>query len=271
MTSLTHTRAVRRAEERGPSGPVLLVSVYRAEHAPVIQPLVDDALGRGWTVRLWALDRVAPGLEAVTVGSGPGAKCLLVNGLFAGPSVDDAPSGVSVSGISGSGPWAWVVVMDDDFVVKRGSVAALLALGERGRLDLLQPAHTERSYLTFPITRRRAFSVARRTTFVEGGPAFAVRGPWVDRVLPYPDRFEMGFGIELVWEELARDGARLGIVDAVPVRHIRPVGGGGYVKSEEMGRLFEELARRGVDSIDRVQRVIGRWRPWRSDPPWPAS
>jgi hypothetical protein len=232
-------------------------------------------------VRLWALDRVAPGLEAVTVGTGPGAKCLLVNGLFAGPSADGGPtgvsasgvseSGVSESGVSESGPWAWVVVMDDDFMVKRGSVAALLALGERGRLDLLQPAHTERSYLTFPITRRRAFSVARRTTFVEGGPAFAVRGPWVDRVLPYPDRFEMGFGIELVWEELARDGARLGIVDAVPVRHVRPVGGGGYVKSEEMGRLFEELARRDVDSIDQVQRVLGRWRPWRSDPPWSAS
>ena len=63
-------------------------------------------------------------------------------------------------------------------------------------------------------------SAARRTTFVEIGPIFAFRRAWTPRILPFPAAHTMGWGLELDWFDLERSGARLGIVDAVPIRQI---------------------------------------------------
>ena len=80
----------------------------------------------------------------------------------------------------------------------------------------------------------------------------------------------MGWGLELEWHGLLEHGCRLGIVDAVTVKHLGAVG-----ESYEVERLKEpveaELAARGVASWAELQTTLGTWRPWHREPPWVAS
>jgi glycosyltransferase involved in cell wall biosynthesis len=239
---------------RPPPRAVLLLCIYRRHHAPTVVPLATHALDRGWEVRLWALDEPAPALASVTVGHGPGAKFPLLNGMLH----EDDPV-----------RFDWVVVADDDLAFGRRTLTDLLVTAEAAGLDLVQPAHTERSHRELEFTVRRPFSVARHTSFVEIGPLFAVRRPWTAHVLPFPPAYTMGWGLELEWSDLSGSGMRLGIVDGVPIRHLSPVGKG-YAKDDERARLRALLDARGLDSVLDVQRVEGTWRPWQARPAWPA-
>ena len=231
---------------------VLVVCVYRVDNAAHVIPLVREATARGWEIRLWALDQVAPSLEAVTVGVSSGAKFPLLNGLIAADDTDR---------------FDWIVVADDDVAYDRGSTNDLLTVAEAAGLDLVQPAHTELSHRENEIAVRRPLVIARQTMFVEIGPLFAVRRPWSSRVVPFPAEHAMGWGIELEWSDLVSDGANLGIVDAVPVRHLHPVGAD-YGKQAEAERLRELVRARGLTSFRDIQRTLAAWRPWRSSPPW---
>jgi hypothetical protein len=161
----------------------------------------------------------------------------------------------------------WVVVADDDFVFQPGSIGDLLDVADAAELDLVQAAHVERSHRENEIAVRRPLALARRTTFVEIGPVFAVHRRWSSRVLPFPEGHTMGWGLELDWFDLEREGARLGIVDAVPVRHLSPVGRG-YEKQEALAGLRSLLAARGLRSIHEVQTTRAVWRPWARRAPW---
>jgi len=235
-----------------PDRSVLLLAVYRSANATTVGRLVDDALGRGWNVRLWALDRTAPSLAAVTVGEGVGDKFPLLNRLVEGQDLER---------------FDWVVAADDDFVFIGGSLVELLDVAEAAGLDHLQPAHTELSHRDIEFTVRRPLSVARRTTFVEIGPVFAFRAPWITELLPFPAQHTMGWGLELEWFDLQQRGMRLGIVDSVPIRHLGRVGRA-YAKDEQRKRLRALLAVRDIDSLGDIQRTCGTWRPWQAGPPW---
>ena len=66
----------------------------------------------------------------------------------------------------------------------------------------------------------------RESRFVEIGPVTAFAAPVFDALLPFPE-LRMGWGLDLHWGALAREqGWRAGIVDATPVLHTAPVGGG---------------------------------------------
>jgi hypothetical protein len=186
------------------------------------------------------------------MGVGSGAKFPLLNRLVDGRSLD---------------AFDWVVVADDDFRFAGGSTPELLALAEAAGLDLVQPAHAELSHRENEIAVRRPFSLARRTTFVEIGPMFAVARPWIAEVVPFPAEHTMGWGLEVEWHELAGRGARLGIVDAVAIRHLHPVGKG-YAKHEQAERLRALLRARGFRSFRELQHTTGVWRPWQARPPW---
>jgi hypothetical protein len=86
-------------------------------------------------------------------------------------------------------------------------------------------------------------------------------------VLPFPSEYRMGWGLEIEWSELERRGARFGIVDVVPVRHLVPIGRG-YASKEEGSELHTRLAARGLTSLKDVQRTLGAWRAWNARPPW---
>ena len=78
-----------------------------------------------------------------------------------------------------------ILVADDDFVFRSGSMSNLLSAAHAAELDLVQPAHTELSHRGNPITVRRPFSVARNTTYVENGPVFAVGRALITNVFPF--------------------------------------------------------------------------------------
>lgn len=233
-----------------PSGPVLLLSVYRERNAGILERAVTEALDRGWDVRLWALDHTPPSLAAQTVGAGAGARFPLLNALVEAAELDR---------------YEWAVVVDDDVRLPHGSLGVLLSVAEQAGLDLVQPAHSARSHHTFDLNVRRPSAIARHTSFVESGPVFAIRGPWVARTLPFAAEHQMGWGIELEWYDLALEGARLGIIDAVAVRHLQSIGRG-YRRDRETALLERGLRDRGFTEFTDIQRTLAVWRAWHTEP-----
>jgi hypothetical protein len=98
---------------------------------------------------------------------------------------------------------------------------------------------------------------------------FAVSPAWRDEVLPFPDDVGMGWGLEADWYGLHRRGARLGIVDAAPMRHLAPVAVS-YEQAGERAQLARRLAAAGLGGLHEIQRPLATWRPWQRTPPWLA-
>jgi len=230
--------------------PRTLVGIYRSRNAERVRRLVEPALSGGFTVAWWALDEVVEDLAAWTVGSGPGAKLLLLNEIVRRIDPRDG----------------WLAVSDDDVVFARGDVVELVSLSSRARLDLAQPARADAA-VDHEITVARRFSRVRRTSFVEIGPIFVVGPRWRDRIVPFPEERGMGWGLELDWFELYEEGCALGIVDAVRVRH-EGARGEDYDDAREIDRVHEELAARGFQGWSDVQTTLGTWRPWQRVPRW---
>jgi hypothetical protein len=119
----------------------------------------------------------------------------------------------------------WLLVFDDDVILPHGFLDSFLFLCARFDLTLAQPAHKHWSHAAWRVTRRRARSVLRRTRFVEIGPVTAMRSDAFGVLLPFPD-LQMGWGLDAHWAAVAAERDwRLGVVDATPVRHTRPVAG----------------------------------------------
>lgn len=228
-----------------------IVGIYREANAGIVERLLEPALDAGWSTAWWALDRVAPRLSSLTVGEGPGEKLPLLNRV-----------------LERHGPVAGPLLLsDDDISFERGDLVELVALSKRAGLALAQPAHAEGSEVSHGITRARPRSRARLTTFVESGPLVVVATECVSRVTPLPEARGMGWGLELEWIDL---GCRLGIVDAVRVRHLDKVSRT-YDDAALRARMREELAARGLDDWAPLQRTLAVWRPWRRTPPWSTA
>jgi hypothetical protein len=231
-----------------------VVGIYRAANAHLVEKLLAPALSAGWTTAWWALDRKAPALAAHTVGVGPGEKLPLLDETL---RRHGRPRGA-------------LVLADDDIVFERGDLTELVSIATRAGLGLAQPAHAPGSEVSHGITRAQPRSRARLTTFVESGPLVVVAPETVGRVTPLPTWRGMGWGIELDWLDLSRDGCRLGIVDAVQIVHLGKVAGT-YDDTELRARLRDELAARGVDDWASLQWTLATWRPWQRRPPWAVA
>jgi hypothetical protein len=120
----------------------------------------------------------------------------------------------------------WTVVVDDDIHLPRNFLDGFIALAEAFEFELAQPAQTLASHAAWASARRVPFSVARQTNFVEIGPVTAF-GPLAAAAFLPPPRLAMGWGLDLHWAAVAQErGWKLGVIDALPVRHeSRPVGG----------------------------------------------
>ncbi len=112
----------------------------------------------------------------------------------------------------------WVLILDDDIEVGRRFLDRLLVVAERFRLSLAQPALSRASFGWWNVNRRRP-TLLRETGFVEIGPALLIHRDAYRRLAPFPEG-GMGWGLCLHWAAVARrEGWRLGVIDAVPVRH----------------------------------------------------
>jgi hypothetical protein len=203
-------RALDRLAAAVPRRRVLALCVYRPG-GELAGPAVA-ALRRTrheLTLALGATAEADPALAADTVATG-----------LAGGKFENLSSILRVSGRD-PGDADWTVVLDDDVVLPPRFLDRLVGLCERYGLTLAQPAQTLASHGAWEVTRRRPLSIARETAFVEIGPVTALRGDAARELTPFPD-LRYGWGLDLHWAALARErGWRLGVLDALPVRHER--------------------------------------------------
>jgi len=147
----------------------------------------------------------------------------------------------------------WLLVVDDDVVLAPRFLDRFLFCAEDAGLLLAQPAHRRHSHAAWPATRRLPGGAVRESRFVEIGPVTAFAAPTFGALLPFPD-LRMGWGLDAHWGALAQQhGWRAGIVDATPILHTTPVGGG-YERAAAVAEAQAFLATRPY-----VTRAQARW------------
>jgi hypothetical protein len=118
----------------------------------------------------------------------------------------------------------WLLVIDDDIDLPNDFIDLLLYFSYTYNLKLAQPAHRFRSYASYKITERHWGSQARRTGFVEIGPVTLLHRDTFAYLIPFPS-VRWAWGLDFFWADVAkRQDWRMGVIDAVPIRHLRPVG-----------------------------------------------
>ncbi len=121
------------------------------------------------------------------------------------------------------GPVDWLIVVDDDVAFPPRFLDRFLYASEAASLRISQPAHRFRSYTSWEITQRVWNSLVHTTRFVECGPLTAFHHDVFGHVLPFPET-RSGWGLDIIWADIARrEGFQIGVVDATPVEHLRPV------------------------------------------------
>ena len=152
----------------------------------------------------------------------------------------------------------WLLVVDDDVVLPHRFLDVFLHVAEAHDLKLAQPAHAFASHAAWPVTRRRPGLVAHRTRFVEIGPVTAIHADAFAALLPFPP-LAMGWGLDAHWSAAAaRAGLALGIVDATPVRHLRPVAAS-YPQAAAIAEADAFLAGREHVTRDEAAQVLEAW------------
>ncbi len=229
--------ALARAAVDGEAQRVLAVSIARPERA-------GSAAAAAYELERTRVHAVDVRLAAPRPGAG---KWENLNTLLA------------TSPVAG---YDWLLVFDDDVNLPRGFLDTFLFLCARFDLTLAQPAHRHWSHAAWRVTRRRAGSVARRTRFVEIGPVTAIHARAFDTLLPFPDGLRMGWGLDAHWAAVAAEhGWRVGVVDATPVRHTRPVAGG-YDQAAALAEARAFLADRPYVRREQAQETLETHRRW---------
>lgn len=237
-------RAGREARDAaGPPRRVLVAAIY-GEGSDRIAPAVEELRRSRHTLELalGARGRPLPALREVTVADGlEGGKFENVNTVLDGrvPGKHD-----------------WVLVVDDDVVLPRRFLDRFVAICEALDFALAQPAQTWRSHAAWRITRRRGGSVARETRYVEIGPVTAFRADALGALFPFP-ALRYGWGLDVHWAALAHERRwRLGIVDALPVRHDQAPVAAGYSHEAAVAEAREFLRERPYLPAESAQQTL---------------
>ena len=139
----------------------------------------------------------------------------------------------------------WLIIVDDDVGLPKNFLDDFVHLAERCDLRIAQPAHRFKSYMSWPLTRRRWGSLVRQTGFVEIGPLTALHRSTFDQLVPFPQT-RWCWGVDVYWAELARrNGWRMGVVDGTPVEHRRPVAES-YARTAAIAEGKEFLSKHNV-------------------------
>jgi GT2 family glycosyltransferase len=156
----------------------------------------------------------------------------------------------------------WLLVLDDDVELPRGFLDSFLFLCERFGLVLAQPSHRLHSHAAWSVTRRRAGSVVRETSFVEIGPVTAFARSTFGVLLPFPE-LRMGWGLDVHWAAVARErGWRCGVVDAVSIRHIAAPAATSYPRLQAVAEARAFLAERPYLPAAEADRTLTTHRRW---------
>lgn len=153
------------------------------------------------------------------------------------------------------GPADWTLVIDDDVELPPRFLDRFVGVCEDARLQLAQPAQSLKSHAAWPVTRRRGGGLVRATNFVEIGPVTAFAPAAAAALTPFPD-LRFGWGLDLHWAALAREhGWRLGIVDALPVRHESAPVASAYAADDAIAEARRFLADRPYVRAEEVLRA----------------
>jgi Protein of unknown function (DUF707) len=131
----------------------------------------------------------------------------------------------------------YVWLPDDDVFTTQDAITRLFESAEALGFDLFAPALHETSWYAHFITMRNRRFHARRTGFVEiMVPAFSRAA--LEKLLPTLDLTVTGWGwgLDSVWPKLL-GYENVGIIDAVPVIHTRPVG---VMRDVELARAVRQ-------------------------------
>jgi len=113
---------------------------------------------------------------------------------------------------------------DDDIAADAGAINALFDRMEAEGLTVGQPGLSADSYFS-PIHTVAAPSFQLRYTRLVEVMVPCLTRELVERMLPYFVETGSGFGLDAVWARLEQDNwQKAAIIDAVTVRHTRPVG-----------------------------------------------
>jgi len=228
--ALVHRRADRLAAAQEPRR-VLVAGVYRPDS--VLPDAIEQLRSERHEMHfaLGATGPPDPRLAAHTVAARlGGGKFENLNRVLDGVTPLDA--------------FDRVLVVDDDLVLPARFADRFVALCEHFALDLAQPAQTLRSHSAWKVTRRRPASLVRETRFVEIGPLTTFARRAVAELLPFPE-LRFGWGLDLHWAAVAAEqGWRLGVVDAVPVRHEARLVAAGYASGDATSEAARFLAER---------------------------
>lgn len=224
-----------------PARTVLVIGVYRpgsllAAGLPALRSSrhhVTHAFG--------ALGPADPALSAETITGGlQGGKFENLNRVLA----------------EAGGDPDWTLVVDDDVRLPDGFLDGFIGLCESFGLDLAQPAQTLLSHSAWKVTRRRPASLVRETRFVEIGPVTGFGRRAAAELLPFPE-LRYGWGLDLHWAALAAErGWRLGVVDALPVRHRARTVASGYSRADAEREAGRFLAGRSFLPSDRAGETL---------------
>lgn len=124
---------------------------------------------------------------------------------------------------------------DDDLKIDKAGINRLFEICTEHKLEVAQPALTWDSYFGHITTLQNRNYKLRFTNYVEVmAPCFS--SAMLKRSLPMMNSNLSGWGLDFIWVRLSeRPKGGIAIVDAVSMRHTRPVGGPNYAKLREGG------------------------------------
>ncbi len=125
---------------------------------------------------------------------------------------------------------------DDDLACTTSMIERLFTQFECHQLHLAQPSLSHDSYLSHAITIHNPKLLLRRVNFVEVmAPLFS--RALLERTLHTFAESESGWGLDFVWPKFVDSAERdAAILDAVQIRHTRPIGGPAYTRMKAEGR-----------------------------------
>jgi hypothetical protein len=248
LDALAGTRRTATRLARSAPAPldVLVIGVYRP--GSLLAEALPALLSEHHRVRL-ALGSAGPADEPLrehTVAEG------LSGGKFENLNRVLEAAGGAANGV----PADWTIAIDDDVRVPRAFLDRFVGVCEAFELDLAQPAQTLRSHSAWKVTRRRPASLVRETRFVEIGPVTAFGRAAAAELLPFPE-LRYGWGLDLHWAAVAAErGWRLGVVDALPVRHEFGLVAAAYLREDAVDEAARFLSNRPYLPSDRAGDVL---------------
>ncbi len=150
----------------------------------------------------------------------------------------------------------WLLVVDDDVQLPERFLDRFVGLCEHFGFALAQPAQSLASHAAWRHLRRRPGLLARETRFVEIGPVTAFRRDVAERLLPFPP-LRYGWGLDVAWSaDAVAQGWRLGVADALSVRHEHAPVASGYDSREAIAEACRYLnGRPYLTSAEAVETV----------------